>query len=214
MTEDDIRSLFDSNEKYSISHDLIAKYITSPKKISVKKMIEQNELTAVKDYIVSISDEYSFTLNAFKYCIVNYKLKFAKLFLSVEDDINNKRNKDYQDTIESLKNLITSNEESKDNQESQDNQESKESQSNSHSVDEDILRKINNINAIVYHISTKMELIIKEQIDKLLELETKMETKLETKLNVISDKIDNLPISNIIKQLDDYSKKNNSVNIL
>lgn len=199
MNEDDIRYLFDSQEKYAVSHDFIVKYIATPKKLSVKKMIEQNELIAVKDYIVTISDEYTFTLNAFKYCIINYKLKCVKLFLTVEEDVYNKRIKEYQDTIEVLKkqnNIV----DKKDVSSCTSTEVNTNIKTEVNQVNEELLRKVNSIMAIMYNVSSQLELLpnMKEQVSKISELEN---------ITLRLDKFLNLDLLT-------NSKKINSINIL
>lgn len=104
MDEHDIRYMFDvSNDtKYSVCHDFIVKYIASPKKISIKKITEQNNLIVDEDYIVNLNNEYTFTLNAFKICIINYKMKFVRQFIDIENNIVSNRIKTYYDKINEL----------------------------------------------------------------------------------------------------------------
>ena len=51
------------------------------KKTSIKKIIEQNELIENMDYDVN----YNFSKIALKQCICTYKLKFCKLFFTMEE---------------------------------------------------------------------------------------------------------------------------------
>lgn len=207
MTEDVIRYLFDSTEKYAVSHEIVAEFITAPKKISVKKMIEQNELVAVKDYIVNVNDEYRFTLNAFKYCVINYKLKWVKLFLNVEDDIYNKKIKEYQDTIESLKkqnNVVDKKDTSVNTNIGESVNVVSSVSTEVNTISEDLLKRINSINTILQNISIQLESLpdIEEQVNKISELGN------------ISSKLDRLLHLDVLKNVDNYSKKINSINIL
>lgn len=214
MTEDDIRYLFESTDKYPVSHETIAKYITAPKKISVKKLIEQNELNAVKDYIVSMNDEYSFTLNAFKYCIINHKCKFVKLFLAVEETIINERIAVHITRISQLEQqiLTLNNGNSVDKQDVSTNTDTTAEintavnvvSSDVSAMSGDLQKKINNITATLCKISTQLESLsdIEEQVNKISEL------------SIISSKLDKFINVDIVKQLDTHSRKINSINIM
>lgn len=192
MTEDDIRYLFDSTETYPVSHEFIAKYITAPKKISVKKMIEQNDLNPITDYVVNINDEYRFTIDAFKYCIINYKLKFLKLFLNVENTISKERISNYQNKIDILES----------------NQGEKNDIIVREIINNDIPSVINTeTNVINEEISNKIENIF--NILENINLQLNLLPEFGKQINNISSKLDHLLNIDI-----NYSKKINSINIL
>lgn len=130
----DFKNIFESLELYPVSHDIVVKYITSPKKITFKKIIEQNDLIATTDYVSDVNNMYSLTLNAFRNCLIYYKIKDLSVFLDVEksrtDIIINQyldRIKNLEQSVEDLNKLHSPSDsftqlEHKDTQQSQDMQ--------------------------------------------------------------------------------------------
>lgn len=189
MNESDIRYIFDSKELYPVSNDFVAEFITAPKKISVKKMIEQNNLIEITDYIVNANGYYNFTLNAFKFCVINYRLKFVKLFLDVEKTIINEIMNSYKDEISKLNNIIS---------------EYNKEKNNVVSVD------TNTITPIIIDKSANTDtLIINQTFNQSTDIVLDKISNIEKNINTISDKLDTFIKSDILNKLDSYSKKVN-----
>lgn len=195
--EDDFKYILESSLEYPVSHETIAKYITGPKKISVKKVIEQNNLVETTDFKVTTSDEYSFTLIAFKTCIANYKCKFIKTFFTIEDNyyksrVSNPEKKDAEtsvnisDEVNAAVSVVNS------------------VSNEVNEISEELLDKINNIELIINKISSELNTLpsINNEIKKLSELGN------------ISKKLDKIIDIDISKYLESHSKKIKTINIL
>lgn len=190
MDETEIRDLFSSKELYPVSNDIVTKYITTPRRISVKKLIQQVELIPVKDYIVNDDDTFSFTLLAYKYCIYNYRPKFTKLFIDTEESIKY----ELVDNITMLEDTL------------------KNVQKNH------IDYTVNKLETTDVNVETDLHIDtygdIKNNIDKIV-LQLTVLPKVFEQVNKLSDvdaKIDKLLCINL-EQINTHTKKINSINI-
>ncbi len=196
MTEDDIKYLLASKDDYPVSHNMIIEYITAPKKISITKVIEQNNLLPIEDYIVDANDHYNLKLDTFKYCIMNYKLKFSKLFISMESDYNKQKIKKLEEELYDIKSKMTT-------------EIAINTDFDTQVIKESIIPVNDDINKRFDNIETKIESTyfnIEKYIRKNNELKN-VSTKIDKILEILSN-------SNLIEHLDTYSKKINTINIL
>ena len=108
MSETDFKYLFCSDNKYPVSRNDFVMHIALPKKLPIKKIIDQNELIPNIDFSTDQSGEeiYHFTITAFKKCIINYKVKCIKPFLEAEELHWNNTINNLNNTINNLNNTI------------------------------------------------------------------------------------------------------------
>ena len=206
MSETDFKYLFCSDNKYPVSRNDFVMHIALPKKLPIKKIIDQNELIPNIDFSTDQSGEeiYHFTITAFKKCIINYKVKCIKPFLEAEElhwnnTINNLNNTIVElqkDTHQNTTDIVE--EERKDivEEERRDNIAEEEKVENKST--ELIIDIQNKINSIMVQLNSLIN--IEQQLNNIL-LSSKINTKLDTKLD------------NLLSINKEHLKKYNFINI-
>ena len=193
MTSNEFTHLFNLRDPFPIQQSLVTKYITTPKKLSIIKMIEQNALIPDVDYSIT-NDIYTFSINAFKQCAINHKSKCLKEFFNAENNYNINK-------IGSLENEIKMLTDSNDNLEV-----------TIEELTDELTREKNNIHLTeCTDVETNTELLYDtKRVDAIYS--QLQEMKLQ--ITILSSRLDKILNNDILAKLDSHAKKINTINIL